>query len=472
MPSATILSHSGGKITIAADAIDQLAASLRGERLLPGEAQYDQARTIWNAMIDRRPGLIIMCAGVADVQAAVKFAAKHNLLTAIHGGGHNIAGNAVCDDGLMINLSRMNNVQVDPFGRKVHVGPGAKLGDVDHETQAFGLAVPVGINSTTGIAGLTLGGGFGWISRKYGLTVDALRSVDMVKADGEFVHASAQHNPDLFWAVRGGGGNFGVVTRFEYECYPVGPGVLSGLIVFPHAEAVSVLKKYREFMAQADENTCVWTVMRQAPPLPFLPEKVHGTDVVVLALCYIGDPEKGKKIIEPLRSFGTILGEYVGVGPFAGWQQAFDPLLTPGARNYWKSHNFIKLDDGLIASASEYAGKLPSNQCEIFFGALGGAINKVAKDATAYPHREANYVMNVHTRWDAAADDDKCIAWARAFYKATEKFATGGVYINFMTADEGERVKSGFGSSWDRLTKIKKQYDPNNLFRMNQNLAG
>jgi FAD/FMN-containing dehydrogenase len=341
---------------------------------------------------------------------------------------------------------------------------------LDHETQAFGLAVPVGINSTTGISGLTLGGGFGWISRKHGMTVDALRSADVVTADGNFVHASEKVNEDLFWALRGGGGNYGVVTRFEFECYPIDGNVLSGLIVFPHDEAVSVLKQYREFVEKAPEETSVWTVLREAPPLPFLPENVHGTNVLVLALCHIGNIKQGEKIIEPLRSFGTVLGEHVGTMPFAGWQQAFDPLLTPGARNYWKSHNFTSLEDGLLDCVAEYAGKLPSNQCEIFFGALGKAVNRVPKDATAYCHRDAEFVMNVHGRWDNASDDDKCIGWAREFFKKTEKFATGGVYINFMTADETDRVSNAYGSSLNKLKKIKQKYDPNNLFRMNQNV--
>jgi len=471
MTSTKAVLSGGGATTLDGSAVEELRESLRGDLLLTDDKGYDEARSIWNAMIDRKPALIVRCRGVADVCTAVKFAGKHTLLTSIHGGGHNIAGNAVCDGGLMIDLSEMRDVRIDPTAMRAHVGPGATLGDFDHEALAFGLATPTGINSTTGISGLTLGGGFGWLSRKHGMTVDALRAADVVTADGNLVHTSESVNPDLFWAIRGGGGNFGVVTRFEFELYPIGPDVLSGLIVFSHDEALSVLKKYREFVDSTGDETSVWAVLRQAPPLPFLPESVHGTDVLVLAICHIGDPKKGEEILKPLRSFGKVLGEHVGVQPFKNWQQAFDPLLTPGSRNYWKSHNFVKLQDELLDVVVDYAGKLPSPQCEIFFGALGCAVASVAPDATAYSHRDANYVLNVHGRWNDAAEDDKCISWAREFFRASEAYATGGVYINFMTADETERVPAAFGANYERLAKVKQKYDPDNLFRINQNIS-
>jgi FAD/FMN-containing dehydrogenase len=471
MTSTNAVLSGGGATTLDGSAVEELRESLRGDLLLADDKGYDDARSIWNAMIDRKPALIIQCRGVADVCTAVKFASKHTLLTSIHGGGHNIAGNAVCDGGLMIDLSEMRDVRIDATARRAHVGPGATLGDFDHEALAFGLATPTGINSTTGISGLTLGGGFGWLSRKHGMTVDALRAADVVTADGNLVHTSESENPDLFWAIRGGGGNFGVVTRFEFELYPIGPDVLSGLIVFSHDEALSVLKKYREFVAGTGDETSVWAVLRQAPPLPFLPESVHGTDVLVLAICHIGDPKKGEEILKPLRSFGKVLGEHVGVQPFKNWQRAFDPLLAPGARNYWKSHNFLELQNELLDVVVDYAGKLPSPQCEIFFGALGCAAGRVAPDATAYSHRDANYVLNVHGRWDDAAEDDKCISWARDFFRASEAYATGGVYINFMTADETERVPAAFGANYKRLAKVKQKYDPDNLFRINQNIS-
>ena len=471
MTSTNAILSGGGVTTLDGSAVEELRESLRGDLLLADDKGYDEARSIWNAMVDRKPALIVRCRGVADVCTAVEFAAEHTLLTSIHGGGHNIAGNAVCDGGLMIDLSEMRDVRIDPAARRAHVGPGATLGDIDHETQAFGLATPTGINSTTGISGLTLGGGFGWLSRKHGMTIDALRAADVVTAQGNLVHTSESEHSDLFWAIRGGGGNFGVVTRFEFELYPIGPDVLSGLIVFSHDQALSVLRKYREFVAGAGDETTVWALLRQAPPLPFLPESVHGTNVVVLAICHIGDPKKGEEILRPLRSFGKVLGEHVGVQPFKNWQGAFDPLLAPGARNYWKSHNFLELQDEVLDVVVEYASKLPSPQCEIFFAALGGAVGRVASDATAYSHRDANYVLNVHGRWDDAADDKKCISWARDFFRASEPYATGGVYINFMTADETERVTAAFGAGYDRLAEVKRKYDPDNLFRMNQNIS-
>jgi FAD/FMN-containing dehydrogenase len=451
--------------------IEELKGGFKGEILLPSDGAYDSARQIWNAMIDKRPAVIARCATTSDVVRGVNFARDNRLLLAVRGGGHNIAGNAMCDDGLVVDLSKMTAAKVDPAVRRVTIEGGATLADLDAATQAHGLATPVGINSTTGIAGLTLGGGFGWLSRKYGMTVDNLESAEVVTAAGEVVHASATEHPDLFWALRGGGGNFGVVTRFEFRLHPVGPDVLSGLIVYPISEAKSVLQQYREFMARAPEELNVWTVMRAAPPLPFLPASVHGQGMIALALIYAGDPKQGEPIIEPLRKFGTPLGEHVGVQPYVAWQQTFDPLLTAGARNYWKSHNFTTLQDGLFDVVVEYVGKLPSPQCEIFFGAIGGATTRPAPDSAAYAQRDAMFVMNFHGRWEDPVDDERCVRWARDFFNATAPFASGGVYVNFMTADEGDRVRSAYGPNYDRLAQVKRKYDPNNLFRMNQNIA-
>ncbi len=450
--------------------VQELRKGFSGDVLLPSDGAYESARKIWNAMIDKRPAVIARCATTSDVVHAVNFARDNRLVLAIRGGGHNIAGNAVCDDGIVIDLSRMKAATVDPAARRVTIEGGATLADLDSATQAHGLATPVGINSTTGVAGLTLGGGFGWLSRKHGMTVDNLESAEVVTATGEVVRASATQHPDLFWALRGGGGNFGVVTRFEFRLHPVGPDVLSGLIVYPISEAKSVLQQYRDFLAKAPEALSVWTVLRLAPPLPFLPEAVHGKGIIALALIYAGDPKQGEPLIEPLRKFGHPVGEHVGVQPYGAWQQAFDPLLTPGARNYWKSHNFSTLKDGLFDAVLEYIGKLPSPQCEIFFGAIGGATTRPTPDSAAYPHRDAQFVMNVHGRWEDAADDQRCIGWARDFFKASAPFASSGVYVNFLTADEGDRVRTAYGSNYDRLAQVKHQYDPNNLFRVNQNI--
>jgi len=453
-----------------ANKIEELKRQIQGEVLLPGEEAYESARQIWNATIDKRPGAIARCAGTPDVVQAVNFARDNGVLLAIRGGGHNIAGNALCDGGLVIDLSRMKAAKVDAKARRVTIEGGATLADLDAATQAHGLATPVGINSTTGLAGLTLGGGFGWLSRKYGMTIDNLESVEVVTAAGEAVKASAKEHPDLFWALRGGGGNFGVVTRFEYRLHPVGPEVLSGLIVYPMSEAKSVLKQYRDFMKQAPDELTVWTVLRLAPPLPFLPADAHGKGIAALAVFYAGDPKQGEKLIAPLRAFGKPVGEHIGMQPYTAWQQAFDPLLTAGARNYWKSHNFTNLPDALFDAVVASLGKLPSPQCEIFFGAIGGATTRQAPDAAAYGHRDALYVMNVHGRWDTAAEDARGIAWARDFFQASAPFASGGAYINFLTADEGDRVRSAYGANYDRLARVKRQYDPGNLFRVNQNI--
>ena len=462
----------GNDAAIPGSGLQALDGGMRGNLLTPASADYDAARAVWNAMIDRRPGLIARCAGPADVAAAVRFARAHDLLLAVRGGGHNIAGNAACDGGMVIDLSAMRSVRVDPAGRTARVEPGCTLRDVDHEAQASGLATPLGINSTTGIAGLTLGGGFGWLSRRHGLTVDNLLSADVVTAAGERVTASATHNPDLFWGIRGGGGNFGVVTSFEFRLHAVGPTILSGLIVHPFEDARDVLRYYREFTAGAPDDLVVWAVLRKAPPLPFLPAEWHGREVVILAVFWAGaDHAAGERALAPLRAHGRPIADVTGPHPYAGWQQAFDPLLTPGARNYWKSHDFTSLSDGALDAIIDYAGRLPGPQCEIFVAQLGGAINRIPATATAYPHRDIEYVLNVHTRWDDPGEDERCVSWARSFFDATAPHATGGVYVNFMPADESGRVPYAYGPNLERLSALKRKYDPDNAFRLNQNIG-
>lgn len=450
--------------------VEDFIKNFGGDVILPDHPSYEEVRQIWNGMIDRKPGMIARCKTAEDVVQSVNFARENGLLVSVRGGGHNIAGNAVCDDGLMIDLSLLNEVQVYPTAQKAIVGPGCTLGDIDSKTQNYGLAIPVGINSTTGISGLTLGGGFGWLSRKYGMTIDSLVSANVVTADGRQLLASETENADLFWALRGGGGNFGIVTQFEFQLHPVGPDVLSGLIVFPFTQAKSVISQFAQFTKTAPEELSVWMVSRKAPPLPFLPEDVHGKEVVILALCYAGDPADGEALIEPLRAFGDAHGEHVGVQPFAAWQQAFDPLLTPGARNYWKSHNFTELSEGVIDAAIEYAGKLPSPQCEIFIASLGCVASRPDPESMAYSSRDAAYVLNVHGRWESASDDQRCIAWAREFFEKTKPYASSGAYINFLTQDEADRTESAYGPTYERLQAIKKKFDPTNLFRMNQNI--
>ena len=471
MTDLSLKTLDGGTTTLPASEIDALRGRIRGAVCLPGEPGYDQARTLWNAMIDRKPALVVRASGAADVIQAVGLARARGLLLAVRGGGHNIAGNAACDGGLLLDLSTMKSVRVDPARRTARVEPGATLGDFDREAQAFGLATPVGINSTTGVAGLTLGGGFGWLSRKYGLTVDNLLSADVVTADGKLVRASATDNPDLFWAIRGGGGNFGVVTSFEFRLHPVGPEVLAGLVVHPFAQAKELLEGYRRFVAGAPEDLTCWVVMRKAPPLPFLPAEVHGKEILIFAVCYAGDMKEGEKAAAPLRALGKPIADVVGPHPFAGWQAAFDPLLTPGARNYWKSHDLKSLSDGALSVLLDAVKRLPTPECEVFIGHLGGAVNKVAVDAAAYPHRDVEFVVNVHTRWREPAQDRECVAWARKLFDDLTPHATGGVYVNFMPEDETQRVRAGaYGPNYGRLAMLKGRFDPGNLFRHNHNI--
>jgi FAD/FMN-containing dehydrogenase len=371
---------------------------------------------------------------------------------------------------LVIDLSPMKGVTIDPEQRTARVEPGVTLGEFDRAAQAFGLATPTGINSTTGIAGLTLGGGFGWLTRKYGLTVDNLLSADVVTADGLTMTASDHENPDLFWAVRGGGGNFGVVTAFEFRLHPVGPEVLSGLIVHPFASAGEILRRYRDAANAAPDELTAWVVLRSAPPLPFLDPSVHGTKVVVIAALYAGDMRDGERAFAPLRAIGRPHADVISPHQYSAFQSAFDPLLAPGARNYWKSHNFAALDDGLIDAMVASAHRLPGPGCEIFLTQMGGAPKRVPLSATAYAQRDIDFSMNVHARWTDPAQDAECMAWARETFAATAPFATGGVYVNFMTGDESERVRSAYGPNYDRIRAIKRKYDPTNVFRVNQNV--
>ena len=471
MNDLSLTTLDGGRTTISASALEALAATLRGTLLYATDEDYQTARTVWNAMIDRRPGVIVRCMGAADVINAVRFARDHGLLLAVRGGGHNIAGNAVCDGGLMIDLSQMRSIRVDPVAQRAVVEPGATLGDIDRETQAFGLVVPTGINSTTGIAGLTLGGGFGWTTRKLGLTIDNLLSADVVTANGELVRASATDNPDLFWAIRGGGGNFGVVTAFEFKLHQVGPQVLAGLVIHPLENAETVLREYRAALEAApDELTC-WTIMRKAPPAPFVPAEWHGKEILVLGICYCGDPEAGKAVAAKLRSIGNPIVDLVGPTPFAEWQRAFDPLLEPGARNYWKSHDFTELSDPLIEVLLDAAWHLPGPECELALAHVGGAAGRVPIEATAFPQRQSHFVLNMHTRWREPGMDDACIAWARALFEAAKPYATGTAYVNFMPGDETERVAAAYGVNYQRLADVKRRYDPANLFRLNQNVT-
>ncbi len=457
--------------TIEEKIIDEFKSGLRGQLIRPDDESYNTVRKIWNGMIDKYPSLIARCAGTADVIHCVNFARNNNIFASIRGLGHNIGGNALCDGGLVIDLSLMKSVYVNPSTRTARVEPGASLGDFDHEAQAFGLATPLGINSTTGVSGLTLGGGFGWLSRKYGLTIDSLISADVVTAEGKLLKASSTENPDLFWAIRGGGGNFGIVTSFEFRLFEIGTQVLSGLIVHPIDSARDVLRFYRDFIKQTPEEFVCWAVMRKAPPLPFLEPEWHGKEILVLAVCCSGDLAKAEEIAKPLRAFGKPLADVISPHPYTAWQKVLDPLLAPGMRNYWKSHDFLELSDGLIDVLIEYARQLPDPQCELAFVQLGGAVNKIPVKATAFARRNPQFVLNVHGRWEDAAKDEICIAWTRKLFMACTSFATGSVYVNFMTSEEQDRVRQAYGTNYDRLVELKNKYDPNNFFNSNLNIS-
>lgn len=447
-----------------------LSDRISGGLLTAADGRYKDARKVWNGMVDRRPALIARCLTVSDVQSAVRFASAHRMLVSVRGGGHHIAGNAVAEGGLMIDLSGMRSVSVNASERTARVGPGALLADFDRAAQAHGLATPLGINSTTGVAGLTLGGGFGWLTRRHGLTIDNLLAVTIVTADGEVHVASPTSEPELFWAVRGGGGNFGVVTSFDFRLHPVGPDVYAGLVVYPFAQARQVLRAWRDFTSSAPDELSVWTVLRKAPPLPFLPESAHGSEVVILPLLYCGDIEAGQRAVAPVMQFGDPIGSALGPTPYVEFQSAFDPLLAPGARNYWKSNNFSTLTDAALEVAVASASRLPGPECEIFIAQLGGAMLRVAPAATAFVARDARYIMNVHGRWSDVRDDELVRAWARRVFQDAAPHASSSGYVNFLTEDEAERVAASYGANYARLQAVKRRFDPDNLFRMNLNI--
>ncbi|MCZ6628469.1 MAG: FAD-binding oxidoreductase [SAR324 cluster bacterium] len=472
METVEMTSLNGGTSTVPAQAASQLQAALRGRMILSGEADYDQARAIWNGMIDRRPAIIVRPAGVADVAAAVTFAREHDLLLSVRGGGHNIAGTSLCDGGITIDFTAMKGVHVNPRGDTVRVQPGCALGDVDREAQHFGLAVPGGYISTTGVAGLTLGGGFGWLSRKYGYTCDNLLSVDLVTADGRSVTADAEQNADLFWGVRGGGGNFGVVTSFEYRAHPVGPTVVAGMILYPMDAARDVIRFYRDFTAQAPEELVCMLMLRTAPAAPFLPEEVHGVPVVGIIATHCGPVAEAERVLRPLKAFGKPLVDMIEPKPFAAHQCAFDATQPAGRRYYWKSEYFSELSDGATTALLDGAARFTSPDSIVAMMSLGGAASRIGEEDTAAGGRDAAYIAVVNAGWDDAGEDERNVAWARETWQALREHATGGVYVNFIPADEGEeRVREAYGQSkYERLIALKNQYDPTNLFRVNQNI--
>jgi FAD/FMN-containing dehydrogenase len=444
----------------------------RGQRISTDHADYDIARAVWNGAIDRRPRLIARCVGTADVVAAVRFARDHDLEIAVRGGGHNVAGTAVCDDGIVIDLSAMRAVRVDPANRRVWVQGGALWGDVDHETQAHGLATTGGIVSHTGVAGLTLGGGVGWLMRKHGLTVDNLISVDVVTADGDRLRASEDEHPDLFWALRGGGGNFGVVTSFEFRLHSVGPTVLAGPILWDATDVREVLRFYRDFIRDAPDE--LGTVVRfgTAPPLPDIPKDLHWRPVVMVGTCFAGPMKEGEHVLRPLRALRTPLLDLVGPTPYVGFQSALDSTVLHGWHYYWKSTHLPELHDDLIDVIAEHAFSCASPRSYVAMFHLKGAVSRVAEGATAFGNRHATHAMTLDGVWRPGEDSgERETAWARKFFAALGRFRAG-VYVNFLGPDETpDRVREAYGDSvYSRLVDVKTKYDPDNVFHHNQNI--
>jgi FAD/FMN-containing dehydrogenase len=451
-------------------AVERLREDLRGPLLRPGDDGYDAARRVWNGMIDRKPALIARCAGAADVVSAVNFGRTSRLLVSVRGGGHNVTGNAVCDGGLMIDLSPMKGIRVDPVERTVRAQAGVTWGELDHETQAFALATTGGQISTTGIAGLTLGGGLGWLMRKHGLAVDNLLSVDVVTADGRFCTASATANEDLFWALRGGGGNFGVATAFEYRLHPVGPIVTGGMALYPAAQARALLQFFREFMAAAPDELMALLAFISAPPAPFVPQHLHGAPVVAFAICHVGSPEEGQRTIEQIRGFGAPAVDLLGPMPYVAVQQLFDASMPFGRQVYLRSDHVTGLGDAVIDALLAQAAKVTSPLSTAIVWPLGGAVARVGEHATAFGHRDTPFDVIVFSIWTDPQEAERHLQWGRDFGAAMRPFSRG-VYVNEMGVEGEERVRAAYNpQSYARLVALKTKYDPTNLFRMNQNI--
>jgi FAD/FMN-containing dehydrogenase len=451
--------------------VGKIEGTFAGELIAPGHAHYERARRVWNGMVDRRPALIARCAGAEDVIAALAFAREHGLPVAVRGGGHNVAGNGVCDDGVVIDLSGLRDVVVDPQARTAVVGPGALLGELDRATQAHGLATPTGNVSMTGVAGLTLGGGLGWIARKYGPACDNLLSAKVVTAEGVRVTANADENPDLLWGLRGGGGNFGVVTSFEYRLHPVGPQVIAGGVLHAFSDAPEVFRFFADFVAGAPDALSVTaSTFRASPGMPIAPE-LHGELVTMLAVCWVGDLAEGERALRPLRDFGRPLADLVAPMPYTALQSGSDASYPAGQQNYWKSHYVDEITDGVIATLLEHAPRMSSPQSSFYFQHLGGAISRPGIDTAAFGHRHAGFDFAILTVWQDPAEDAEHVAWAREFAAAMQPHATG-VYVNNLGVEGADRVKAAYApATYERLVALKNAYDPTNVLRLNQNIT-
>jgi FAD/FMN-containing dehydrogenase len=458
--------------TVDAEALEAFVAGVRGAVLRPGDQGYDEARTIWNGLIDRRPALIVRCTGAADVVDAVNFAREQNLLLSVKGGGHNVAGNAVNDGGLVVDLSQMSGVHVDPSTQTVRAEGGATWGDCDRETQLFGLAVPGGVVSTTGIAGLTLHGGVGHLRRKYGLSIDSLLSVDIVTADGKLRRASAKENEDLFWAVRGAGSNFGVVTSFEFQAHPVGPMVMVGAVFYPLEDVKALMPAWSDYVTRAPDELSSLAICWSIPSEPPFPPELHGTPVFVVAAVYSGSVEDGEPVVQPLRELAEPVADLSGPWPWLGLQSGFDAMFPAGQFRYWKSRALSELTEAAIDDIADFASRRPSPLTDIVVWHHGGAMSRVGETETAYGGRDAVFLVTGEASWSDSARNDDGIAWGREFWDAMGRHSTGGLYLNFAGLGEEKEalVRAGYGANYDRLAELKAEYDPANLFRMNLNI--
>jgi FAD/FMN-containing dehydrogenase len=460
-----------GEVKLDRAALDELEASFGGQLVRPGDPAYDEHRMIWNASIDRSPALIARCSGVADVIAAVRFARETGLVVAVRGGGHSFPGQSTCDGGIVIDLSPMKGIRVDPDARTARAQAGVLWGELDRETQAFGLATTGGIVTHTGVAGLTLGGGIGWIQRKYGLTIDQLLSVDLITAEGEFVKASATENADLFWGVRGGGGNFGIVTEFEFRLHPLGPIVMAGPVFWPMEESPKVLRFYRDWIAEAPDELMTIVVHRKAPPLPFVPQELHGKLVVAVVCCYAGPVEDGERVVRPLKSFGSPVVDACQPKPYVAQQAMFDPAFPHGRWYYMRACDVAEMNDDVIDITVDHSMRIRSPLTAFPIWQMGGAVPRVGDDETAFGDRGAGHTFNITCSTETAQGFDEEREWARGFWSALEPYHTS-VYVNFLMDEGEERVREAYGPrKYDRLKELKRRYDPDNFFRLNQNIS-
>jgi FAD/FMN-containing dehydrogenase len=440
--------------------LEQLQSAFRGELISPGDSSYDSARRIWNASIEKYPGLIARCSGTADVVTAVRFARENNVLVAVRGGGHNVGGRALCDDGMVVDLSRMKGIRVDPHGQTVWVQGGATLGDLDRETHLFGMAAPAGVISKTGIGGLTLGGGVGWLIRKYGLACDNLLACDVVTADGQVRLANETENKDLFWGLRGGGGNFGVVTALQLRLHPVHT-VLGGVVIHPRSRAVEVLRYYRELIGSAPEELTAYTIFLTGP---------DGRPAIAVAVCYCGDLAAGEKLLRPLRKFGPPVVDAIQPLPFPRMQTLLDGAFPDGNHNYWKSAYLRELSDDAIDSLTLYSNKAASPLSAVVIECHGGAASRVGVAETAFAHRSAKYFVGILAQWADRAESPQHIAWARGFAEALQPYASKAQLLNALGEESESVIKAAFGGNYQRLAEVKRHYDPENFFRINQNI--